>query len=69
MITKYGDEVPAIDKAIEETAEVLQILMKIKRFGLYDTHPKTGVNNYTSLMGELADLDEAVRKLESENLL
>lgn len=29
MITKYGDEVPALDKAIEECAEVLQILMQL----------------------------------------
>ena len=53
MITKYGDEVPALDKAIEECAEVLQILMKIKRFGLYDVHPGLNISNYDMMISEM----------------
>jgi hypothetical protein len=67
MITKYGDEVPALDKAIEECAEVLQILMKIKRFGLYDTHPTLNISNYDMMMSEMNDLDNAIIKLIKEN--
>lgn len=67
MITKYGDEVPALDKAIEECAEVLQILMKIKRFGLYDTHPILNISNYDMMMSEMNDLDNAIIELIKEN--
>ena len=67
MITKYGDEVPALDKAIEECAEVLQILMKIKRFGLYDVHPILNISNYDMMMSEMNDLDNAIIELIKEN--
>ena len=67
MITKYGDEVPALDKAIEECAEVLQILMKIKRFGLYDVHPVFNISNYDMMMSEMNDLDNAIIELIKEN--
>ena len=67
MITKYGDEVPALDKAIEECAEVLQILMKIKRFGLYDVHPVLNISNYDMMMSEMNDLDNAIIELIKEN--
>lgn len=67
MITKYGDEVPALDKAIEECAEVLQILMKIKRFGLYDVHPVLNISNYDMMISEMNDLDNAIIELIKEN--
>lgn len=67
MITKYGDEVPALDKAIEECAEVLQILMKIKRFGLYDINPTLNISNYDMMMSEMNDLDNAIIELIKEN--
>ena len=67
MITKYGDEVPALDKAIEECAEVLQILMKIKRFGLYDVHPVLNISNYDMMMSEMNDLENAIIELIKEN--
>lgn len=67
MITKYGDEVPTLDKAIEECAEVLQILMKIKRFGLYEVHPGLNISNYDMMISEMNDLDNAIIELIKEN--
>lgn len=61
------NEVPALDKAIEECAEVLQILMKIKRFGLYDIHPALNISNYDMMMVKMNDLDDAIIDLIKEN--
>ena len=40
----------------EECAEVIHIISKIKRFGITDHHPNTGIENKVSLSNELVDL-------------
>mgnify|MGYP003676640576 CR=1 FL=1 len=66
MITKYGDEVRGLDKAIEECSEIIQILCKIKRFGIDDYHPVTRITNRDSLRAELDDLAEAMIAVREE---
>lgn len=67
MITKFGGEVPAIDKAIEGASEVIQILCKIKRFGFNNYNPQTGIPNYVRLKEEMQDLVDAVTSIYDEN--
>jgi NTP pyrophosphatase (non-canonical NTP hydrolase) len=55
-----------LSRLVEETGEVLQVIGKIQRFGLYATDPKTGIkyDNATDLRRELADLRHALWMVE-----
>jgi len=63
MITKWGDWVEIEDKAVEECAELIHILQKIKRFGIDNTHPHTGVKSRDTLFTEIADVEECLNLL------
>ena len=66
MRTKWGDEVPAIEIVIEECAEVIQAIQKIKRFGIDDVHPITQIPNDVSLLAEVEQLQEALHYMRME---
>ena len=48
----------------EESAEIIQITNKCKRFGLYDKYPADNFNNLTRLQNEVKDLLTIVGLLE-----
>ena len=60
MITKWGDEVSEEDKTVEECAELIHILQKVKRFGIDNTQPHTGVRNRDALHAEIRDVQECL---------
>ncbi len=45
-----------LDVLAEECAEVIHIISKMRRFGIEETHPDTGVPNEVHLREELFDL-------------
>ena len=55
-----------LDVVIEECAEVIQAITKIKRFGIYDWHPDydNGNPNWQRLVTEIGDLLACIDKLE-----
>ena len=55
-----------IDRLVEESGEVLQVIGKIGRFGLTSAHPKGGPNNASLLLSEMADLRHAISVVENE---
>ncbi len=69
---------PRLDELLtivqEECAEVIQVISKVKRFGIDNTHLKSGITNRARLTEEVGDLlavldillDEAVDKKEIE---
>ena len=52
----------------EECAEVIQCVSKIKRFGLTNTQPASGMLNLQILINELNDLLAVVEMLEEDGL-
>lgn len=66
MQTKFGDYIDPVDKAIEECAEIIHILSKIKRFGIHDVHPDTGESNIRTFYTELEDFEEAIEAIKEE---
>lgn len=51
------------DKLIEECAEVIQAITKIKRFGLNNFHPdRPDSNNKDEVLEELMDLEYAIKE-------
>ena len=66
MITKYGNKVDACDKVIEECCEMIHLIQKIKRFGLYSTHPEIDIPNDVRLYDKILDLQEALQHMVGE---
>ena len=56
------------DKLIEECAELIQIIIKYKRFGKEATDPFTGIyyNNKDLIKKEMDDVVDAIEKLEQK---
>lgn len=53
------------DKVIEECAEVIQAITKIKRFGLMNYHPdRPESNNKSEVLEEMKDLRAALDRYE-----
>jgi NTP pyrophosphatase (non-canonical NTP hydrolase) len=49
------------DKVIEECAEVIQAITKIKRFGLFNHHPdRPDTTNLDEVLSEIKDLENAL---------
>jgi len=57
------------DKVIEECSEVIQAIVKIKNFGLFNYHPaRPESSNRIEVLGEIADLRLALNQYEDELL-
>ena len=56
-----------LDKLQEESAEVIQAVSKIRRFGITNKHPDRTTTNLQDLINELEDLLAIVGVLESLN--
>lgn len=53
----------------EECAEVIQMVNKIKRFGLYERYPKDPLNNLERLRNEVIDVLVTIENLEINHSL
>ena len=69
----FNDLSPAQDEALElvqeECAELIQIISKIQRHGLFSHHPDTGEQNLHLLHREIGDVMAALRIAEVQNLI
>ena len=54
-----------LDKLQEESAEVIQAVSKIRRFGAQNTHPDRNTTNYQELVAELEDFLALIAALEA----
>jgi NTP pyrophosphatase (non-canonical NTP hydrolase) len=54
-----------LDKLQEESAEVIQAVSKIRRFGVTNKHPDRTTTNLQDLINELEDLLACIAVLES----
>lgn len=62
-----NDDLPGkIDRVVEETGEVLKAIGKIGRFGIENYYPGGGQNNAAHLLSELADLRDAISRVEND---
>jgi hypothetical protein len=53
------------DKVIEECAELIQSIIKAKRFGLFGKHPlRPESNNLKEIQAEIRDCVKAMKKLD-----
>jgi NTP pyrophosphatase (non-canonical NTP hydrolase) len=50
------------DKLIEECSELIQAIIKAKRFGLFNINPLTNISNIDRIKSELADVEYAIEK-------
>lgn len=53
-----------LDKLQEESAEVIQAISKVRRFGKHNHHPDRETTNYQELINELTDWLAIVAALE-----
>lgn len=53
-----------LDKLQEESAEVIQAVSKIRRFGPHNHHPERTTTNLQELNGEIEDLAALIHLLE-----
>ena len=53
-----------LDKLQEESAEVIQAVSKVRRFGEQNHHPDRSTTNHTELVDELTDFLAVVAALE-----
>lgn len=61
----YDKTGSVIDKLAEECAEVIQICMKINRFGIHNYHPVTLRGNAALLSEEINDLQRRLNETRS----
>ncbi|MFA5394946.1 MAG: hypothetical protein WC346_02895 [Methanogenium sp.] len=62
---KYKSIGEPMDCLAEECAEVIQVIMKIKRFGLLNWHPDFSkkFNNKIQLEEEMCDVEERIKQV------
>ena len=62
---KYKHIGDPFDCLAEECAEVIQVLMKIKRFGIHNTHPDfpKAFNNAEALLDEMKDVEQRIAEV------
>ena len=58
-----------LDKLQEESAECIQAVSKIRRFGINSSHPDRTTTNLEDLVNELEDLLAIVSALENLNYI
>lgn len=58
-----------LDKMQEESAEVIQAVSKIRRFGPDNHHPQRKETNLQELIGEIEDLLALIAALEYTNFI
>ncbi len=63
MHSKYQKTGDIFDKTIEECAELIHIICKIKRFGIDNCHPETRVTNKDHLRLEIFDVRKRLEEL------
>ena len=57
----------AEDKVIEECAELIQSIVKIKRFGLFNHHPdRPESSNIEELVKEMVDVETSISNYRKE---
>lgn len=54
----------ALDKLIEECAEVIHAASKAKKYGMSNWHPDTKRKNGDTLLDELIDVEEAIKSIK-----
>jgi len=62
--TKQSKQQYLLDKLQEESAEVIQAISKVRRFGAHNHHPDRRETNLQELIGELEDWLAIVAALE-----
>lgn len=73
-IPMHQDQVSAntqyyLDKLQEESAEIIQAVSKIRRFGPDNHHPERTQTNLEELVGELEDFLALLAALEAKGLI
>ena len=63
MHKDYRDIGDPFDCLTEECGELIQALMKVKRFGLKARHPDTGETNLSRVLYEIADVKERMSEV------
>lgn len=63
---KYEKTGDRLDHLAEECAEVISAIMKAKRFGIDNFHPKTLKNNREAILDEIVDLLKRVHEVNKE---
>lgn len=58
-----------LDKLQEESAEIIQAVSKIRRFGPHNHHPERTQTNLEELVGELEDFLALLAALEAKGLI
>ena len=53
-----------VDCLVEECAELVQALMKVKRFGWFSAHPETNVFNVDRVLSEMNDVEARIREVK-----
>lgn len=63
------DQAEALALLAEECGELVQIIGKIQRHGLWSEHPDTGIPNQHALTREIGDVLAALRIAEVQRLI
>jgi len=63
MIKLELDQDGALDKLIEECAEVIHAASKVKKFGMSNWHPETKRRNGDALLDEIMDLGKSIEEV------
>ena len=64
MNEKYVNIGTPEDQLIEECAELIQAIMKARRFGYFNTHPDTGTTNLDLIKREMDDVVQRLTNYE-----
>ena len=64
MNEKYVNIGTPEDQLIEECAELIQAVMKARRFGYFNTHPETGTTNFDLIKREMDDVVQRLTNYE-----
>ena len=50
------------DRLLEEMGELIQAIMKARRFGYFDWHPDRGILNITEVLAEIDDVEKQIEE-------
>ena len=63
MDEKYKHIGDPLDCLAEECAELIHVIMKIKRFGLFSVNPVTNEANILRLLNEMDDVEARIQEV------